>query len=410
MPTLALILLSLAMFQERRPEAALDEVHLKDGEVLAGQVAYEDMERLLLRVKSKETWIPNETVEHVDSRVRSLDELLDRLDDLGGPGRRPVDGLLELSRFAEHSLLPGEAQVLAAMALVADPYSTDAGEAARGRLRRERWELEFDDRWHRLDELLEEERPWKERVSIDTAHFRLVTNLDLGQALDAAIDLERQHRAFYDLFATEFTLLDPSEIMEVHLHTDEKSFPEPGSGRDSSFAPGDRIARALVDRPPWRRRVTHEVTRQLLFYTTRRAINAKGHVPPWIDAGLSEAMAQGITGPLGASRYDPATRNISRYRLQARHDRALSIDRVVVLSQLDFEAEQRQDLKYAQCYTLVQFMLYGGDPHLRESLLETIRDAYAGKSGPTQLKRNLEPDLDDVGEVWEAHVQAVAGT
>ncbi|RKY22550.1 MAG: hypothetical protein DRQ55_00500 [Planctomycetota bacterium] len=394
---------------ERRAEAAFDTLHLRDGTLLTGQVAFEDETRLLLRVKSKETWIDRVSVEHVDSRVRNLDELLDRLDDLGPPGRRSVEGLLELARFAEHGRLPGEARILAAMALVSDPLSSDAGAAAGAVLKKKRWELSFGDRRQRLDKLLQAERPWKERVRIDSAHFRLNTNMSLDQALHVAIDLERQHRAFYDMFGRDLTLLDPHEVMVVNLHADEKSFPQPGSGRNSYFDPLDRIARALVERPPWRRRIAHELTRQLLFYTTRRAINAKGRAPLWADTGLAEAMSRGISGPLGAARFDPSAVDRSLYRLHARASRPYKLERVIVFEQLDLSGHQDQLLKYAQCYTLVQFMLYGGDDGLRRAFIQTLRDAWEGKSGPTRFKKNVGLDVDDLSEQWFAYVVASAG-
>ena len=408
MTPILLAVLLLVLPQERRDELELDRVQLRDGGQLEGQVAYEDAESLALRRKSRITWIDRAEIVQVDARVRSLDELLDRLDALGPPGHRPQSGLLELARFALHSRLPGEAQLLAIEALLGDPESAEAAELAGAKWRRERWELELGERAP-LSELIESGRPWKDRLALDTAHYHLETNLPLEVALGAAIDLERTQRAFQGVLGRELKLLDPRELMRVHLHADRASFPQPGSGRKSSFDPQDRIARALVELPPWRENMLHEAVRQLLFYTSRREPNAKGEVPFWFDVGLAEVLSLGSSGPLGAVRFDPGRVDATYVRAQSKARDPFSIERVLVFEPIDLDSHDDQLLKYAQSYTLVHFLLFGGDLDLRGAFLDSLRQAWDGKGGPSRFRKAIGVDLDELGERWTAYVATLAG-
>lgn len=409
-PLLALVALAalLPLAQEKRPELHNDQVHLRDGTVLSGQVTYEDDLRLGLRNNSKDSWVERDTIELVDSRVRNLSELMARLELLGPPLLRPADGLLELASYAQHARLPGEAALLATEALLADPSLEAAAELAGARQRRDRWELNFGGRRQRLDQLLEGGRPWKQRVLIDTAHHRLATNLPLDQAIAAAVDTERLTLAYMQAFAHDLTLLQPSEFMLLNLHADPASFPQPGSGRLGAFDALDRIARAEVSRPPWREQVVHESVRQLNFFLTQRVANARGQFPLWVDVGLAEAFAASVTGPLGQSRFDPTAVDRRRFVLQARAERPLQLERVLVLSDEDLDSHQDQALKYAQCYTLVHFLLYGDDETRRDAFLQWLRAALDGKGSPSKLKKALGGNLDHLDHAWNEYVQRLA--
>ena len=406
--SLLFALLLLAPLQERRAEAELDEVHMTDGKVLTGQVAFEDEQVVILRNKSKEKSYDLADVEQVDSRVRALREVLRQIDESGPAVVADGSKLLELAEYAEHSRLPGEASLLRTFALIADPLDTAAGEALGAKLRKGTWQIPYGRKTRALDELVETERKWKTRVTLDSAHYRVVSNLPLGDIVRATLDLERMYAAFYEVFALELTLLEPAEIMEVQLHADLASFPQPGSGRDGDFSAEDRIARALVDRYPWRYQVTHEAVRQLFFYTTRRATNARGTMPRWVSAGVSEALATGLNGKSGFTTYDMASVDRSRFRIHARADRPMDIDRVLVITPPDLTAHKDQHLMYAQCYTLVHFLMYGADDEQRGAFMDYLREAYRGKASPSRFKKQLG-DIDALNEEWLAYVREKSG-
>ena len=160
---------------------------------------------------------------------------------------------------------------------------------------------------------------------------------------------------------------------------------------------------------PWRYQVTHEVVRQLFFFTSRREVNARGVVPRWVSAGVAEAFATGVGGQVGFTTYDPESPDRARFQLHALADKPFSLTRTINVAQLDFEALQDQSLRYAQCYTLFHFLMYGGDEERRTAFLDYMREAYLGKATPSRFKKIMGGDLDALEEEWTAYVKRVAG-
>lgn len=87
------------------PLCAQDEVELSDGTKLEGRVVFEDAQELVLLVSaSRERTLEQTKVKSVRSQTRSLQEALDRWDQLK-PG--DIAGLWELAAFCRERGLSG---------------------------------------------------------------------------------------------------------------------------------------------------------------------------------------------------------------------------------------------------------------------------------------------------------------
>ncbi len=406
----ALLCLSVAAFpDERRPEAEDDVITLTDGKTHTGQVVYSDEQVVILRNRTREREFSRDQIEDIDSRVANLAQLLQRLDDGGSLSRQPPEALLELANFAEHSRLPGEARLLRLSALLADPEHEAANEALGNVMRKKKWTTRRHRDWVKTADLDDDGNDWKDRWTLDTAHYRVSSNLPLGDAIAAAIDLERLYAAYFQLLAQEVGLREPRELMEVQLHGDEQSFPEPGSGRNGSFTPNDRVAYVSAVRRPWHYQLAHECTRQLLFVTTQRAVNGKGEVPRWLDAGLAEAFATGISGRPGQRVFDPLSVDKKRYAIHANSEKPFGLRRVQVFNDEEMNAHQWQSLRFAQCYTLVNFLMQGDASAHREGFYRYLRDVWAGRASPSRFEEDLAVDDDELQELWSAAARRIAG-
>jgi len=407
--TALLCLCVAASPDERRAEAEDDVITLIDGQTHSGQVVYSDEAVVVLRNRSREREFARDQIEDVDSRVANLAQLLQRLDDGGSLSRQAPDALLELANFAEHSRLPGEARLLRLTALLADPEHVEANKALGNTLRNKKWTTRRDRDWVKTTDLADADNNWKDRWTLDTAHYRVSSNLPLGEAIAAAIDLERFYASFFELLGQEVGLREPQDVMEVQLHGDEKSFPEPGSGRDGTFTQNDRVAYVKAVRRPWHYQLVHECTRQLLYVTTQRAVNAKGEVPRWLDAGLAESFATGISGRPGQRHFDPWSVDKKRYVIHASAEKPFGMSRVQVFDDEEMNSHQWQSLRYAQCYTLVNFLMQGDASAHRQGFFDYLRAAWAGRASPSRFADDLGVDGDDLQDLWTAAVGRVAG-
>jgi hypothetical protein len=363
-----------------------DTVFLNNGKSLTGRVVHEGDEYLILRKGSRDKEVLRADIQDVDSRVRNLHALLDRLEDIGPGGAADANAMVELARFAESGRLVGEARALYLRALLADP-SHEAALAALGcRERKKHWSYKHGSKWYRTDELRTAVDSWKNRWTLESVHFQLLTNTPLDDAINTLIDLERFYRAFFAEFQQELTLLDPDEVLEIHSHGDDKSYPQPSDGRSAWFGSSDRITHLNATRKPWREGLFHEATHHIFHMTTVRSRSGKGSIPPWLDEGLAVAWQTGLRGDLGYSDFDLSSIEARYFREQTGADKPYGFSRVLAFTTGDYFASKNPTLKYAQSYTLVHFLMYGNGGDRREVFMDFLRSAYEGKSSSTDFR------------------------
>jgi hypothetical protein len=375
-----------------------DTVTLKKGGELKGRVVYEDDVMLLLRIGTKEKQIAQAEIESVHAITRSLHELLDKLAEVDGtaPGPAQVDGLMGLATFAQDNDLPGEARLLFLRVLLVAPEHPGANAALGNREKEGKWTLTHDKRQHSTSELAKVGLDWGSRWTLETTHYKLLSNLALPAAIHAAFDLERQYRAFYDFLQQHLRLLDiTEEKLVVELHGDSDSYPEPGDGRQAYFD-GEALALYVeASRSLNRGSLAHEAAHQLLYMTTKRTRGGKGEIPAWLDEGMGEYFRAALKGAAGHATFEFGLPLADHLKTIREADKPLDLNRVLTFVATDFLVSTDANLKYAESWALLQYGLHGADGAHREAFMDFIKSAYQGKSSMTDFKKAIEMDIDD---------------
>ena len=387
------------------PGDGSDVVVLQDGERLRGRVVYEDRERLILRQGSRDTELEMSTVEHVESLIRNLDALLDR--DLKASPRDLGENHM-LAEQARESGLTGEAEIFAWRMLAVDPANETAHRFLEHKKRPTGWVVPLEGRAAvPFDKRVTLARDWGNAWEFSTLHYNLRTNLPLDQALHLAIDLERLYLGFFELFAVELKMLEICEPMNVQVHADASSYPESANEVGRYEAANDTLyidasVRFSMDV------LVHEATHQLLHDTAIRERTNSGEIPGWLDEGLAEYVAGCSVGGPHMLRLEPGRANMARFRIHAEAEEPYPLSRVLTFSTADFWTSSRQDLKYAQAYTLVHFCLNGDVARHRAAFFEFLRGAYRGQSSSTDFKKCLSVDEQKWDGEWGRYVEGKA--
>jgi len=331
-----------------------DLVVLKSGKELRGRIVFEDEAKVVLRQDARDTPFEREEIERVESRMRNLGDLLDN-----DAKWRPLDlGELELlCAQAKEMNLAGEAELYSWRMLLGKREHEPAHVALGHKKRGKSWVLPLDGRWVDWDKRLELSKDWGSAWELTSLHYELRSNLPLPTSLDALLDIERIYRAFYEIFGAELALYDVCRPMCVHLHADAASYPEIGT-EVGFYEPDTDTLRVNASRGLVFGTLAHELTHQLLHDTAFRERNDGGCIPPWLDEGLADYMEAGVqsTSPLVFVAGKPQA-----YQFQA-HAGAkdpFDLTRVLAFSSGDYGASSDRELKYAQSYTLVHFLLHG---------------------------------------------------
>jgi hypothetical protein len=377
-----------------------DEVVLKSGKSLRGRVVFEDESVLILRQESRDTPIERAEIERVESRRSNLGVLLDNAAraELGDVGELEL-----LAAQAEEMGLPGEAQVFWWRALLVDREHA-AARAALGHVKRAgEWVIPVRGRMVDWDKRFQLARDWGTAWELASLHYRLRSNLPLEACLDALLDLERLYRAFYELLGAELRLYEVCRPMSVNLHADRASYPET-AGEAGRYDPGtDRV---LVDasRGLLFTTLAHEATHQLLQDTVFRERSGEGEIPPWLNEGLAEYVAASVAHAPNLV-FEPGRLEPRHFRAHAQSKDPFDVTRVLSFSTGDFDASSQRELKYAQAYTLVHFLLHGAEGRHRAGFLDFLRAVYAGKGSPTDLKRCLRLEWRELERAWHAYAR-----
>jgi len=399
MTTIAVFALALLLLGgDARP---LDRIELKSGEKIEGYVLLETKEEVVVLVKSKERRIPAAQVASVRSAARSLDEVLERR---GKLARGDAAGEVELARDCQGLGLPGEAEVLALAALDDDPANADA-HALLGHVKRQAgWMAKRGNELVPFEKLTPARADLRDPWKLGTTHYALFTNLSLHDATCMVLDLERLYQAFFELLEEGVELREVVEPLGVGVYGDSRTFPEGLPGRPAYFDARTRqvlVNAAAIDP---RYALSHEATHQLLFATASGTRAGLGVIPGWIDEGLAEYMAWSRTGDAGRVHYDLGVIADFHFKMHREAPKPYDLSRVLQFESGDFHGSSKQDLKYAESYTLVHFFLHGAGGKYRTKFFAFLRSAYAGSSSSTDFKKVVGVPEKELEEAWRAHV------
>ncbi|HEX6884073.1 MAG TPA: DUF1570 domain-containing protein [Planctomycetota bacterium] len=380
-----------------------DRVLLKNGKELLGRVLFQDATTLVLRQDGRDTELELGAIARVESRRANLATLLENAAraDLGD-----VEELELLAAQAEEMGLPGEAQVFWWRLLRLDPERQDARRSLGHEKRGGGWTLPLGRR--QVDEArrVALARDWGTAWELASFHYRLRTNLPLERALELLLDLERVYAAFQALIGAELRLFDVTRPLSVHVHATRASYPETANEGGMYDSGADIVHVNAAERLDCGV-LAHELVHQLLYVTVFRERGASaGTLPGWMDEGLAEYV--GSTVSCWPAPHEPGRVRKDYFRLQADAPRPLDLTRVLSLAADDYYASTDRDLKYAQSYTLVHFLLHGDGGRHRAGFLAFLRQVYAGKGSSTDLKRALDTDWRTLEKAWLAYVRQQA--
>jgi hypothetical protein len=399
------VLLALAAFAaggKRTP----DVVELKDGNKVEGRVVYEDPTLVVVRSGARDREIALKDVTLVRSRAGDLRLLLDRWNHA-----TPSDaaGMMELARTAEGADLVDEARIFAWRALLLDPKQGDAHKLLGHTLRNGIWTVREGSKSFPFANLGEAHKEWKDPWAFGSTHYNVRTNLDLRHSIDMVLELECFYRIFFDVFGPELKLYDVVDPMNAEVHADKQSFPAQVSYRDAYFdAPTNTLfvnAANGLDR----RVLFHEATHEILFNTAVRTKGSRGEIPGWLHEGLAEYMAWCMQGSDGHPAFVAGAIAPGHFRIQADARTPFDLARVLNFSSGDFMASSLSDLKYAEAYTLVHFLMHGDGGRHRQGFLDFVRGAYKGQASSTHFRDALGGHERELEAAWVTYVKQTAG-
>lgn len=385
--------------------AALDRVELRDGTKVAGRVVYDDGERIVVRVGSRDRAFDRKNVVRCESQLAMHREFLDRWIDAV---ERDEGWLFDLLALARRCELEDDARLLAWWILARSPGHGEAHGVLGNEKRGETWHARDGGRLVPWADLAKRRSSWGDAWELTSRHYRVRTNLRLGDATDLVFGLECAHAAFYSQFGRELQLNDTTEPLVAHVHADRKSFPEMTGANGAYYEHDSRILHVDASGGFDFGLVVHEACHQLLDATMRGTRNARTDVPGWLDEGLAEYLRAGWQGQIAHWRFDPVLGFGRHFRAQADAEKPFDLSRVLTFDSSDFLASTRQDLKYAQAYTLVHWGLRSSDGKRAPNFMRYLRGAYAGRASPTDFKSAMGLDERALEKDWTEHVRKLA--
>lgn len=382
-----------------------DQVELADGTKLEGRIVFEDEELLVVRVGTRDREIEKQKVVRSTSRAVAHREAIETWI---GLGPRDVTGLLALAESSKRDDLLEEAHLFALQVLLIDPANAAARELCGHEAARGSWLVREGGRKVEWTKLLKSHQDFGDPWELETTHYRVRTNLPLPQALEVAFSLECHYLAFRDAFGRDLRLLEVVEPLTASVHADSKSFPEVTSGRKAHFAPASRTLFVDANAGLDVRTLVHEATHATLFGSALADTLGRADVPAWLDEGLAVYMETAVQGSGGKLFHGRQGSDRSWYRRHAEEKDPYDLSRVLNFETADFLASSRADLKYAQAYTLVDFLAHGEDGKYREGFARFVKSAFVGKSSQTHFKAAIGVDDKVLERAWKAFVGSSA--
>jgi hypothetical protein len=150
--------------------------------------------------------------------------------------------------------------------------------------------------------------------------------------------------------------------------------------------------------------MVHEVTHQLLDETAVQVRGGRGEVPPWLDEGLADWFRATTDGAPGRLRFDGSRIDSRAVRAHAYARETYRLSRMLTFDVGEYHASSRQDLKYAQSYTFVHFLIAGDGGRYRTAFDDYLRGVWVGQGSPTDLQKCLGASLDTIEKAWTTWV------
>lgn len=375
-----------------------DRLVLQDGKELRGRALVDAKDRVLFAERGKERWIPVSQIRSLDSVSRRMKKFLDEsaaLDDEDAAGRLALAErmLLEYCR-------PG-ARLEAWRVLAADPRNDRAHEILGHKKRGGEWLLPLGQEWITLADARRIRSDWGKAWELESEHYAFRTNREIFEAAKLAQDLER-------FYLQVIRLLAPAEAHEilapfsVYAFREAKDFPKIAGSIAGYFQRGEARAYLLLpdqDLPPI---VFHEMAHGILFHAISH--KKEGAIPTWADEGLAEYFSHCVQGRPGRIRFEEGTRHEPYFQALRSEAELFGFKGMLNFSANDFLSSTKRDLRYAQVYGWVYWLLHGQEGKMRDGFAAFLRECPRGAASPTKLFSCLGQSADALESRWLAYL------
>jgi hypothetical protein len=405
-PPMKLAPLMLVAMLALGDEPAKDVVVLTAGSKVEGRVVYQDPKLVVVRIGTKEREIEMKDVAKVVSRAAMHHEAMEHWLKLDP---KKLHDVLQLMDWCRESQLRSDSELFAWLGLAMDPTSEEAHTLLAHEQKGASWIVRDGAKrieWERLQKVRED---WGNAWQLDTTHYHLRTNAKLADATRLALALECNYKAFFELFAIDLHLYEVVEPMLANVHADKKSFPEITGSNGAYF---DSTEHTLIIDASNAVNTTvafHEATHQLIDATATHTRANLGDIPAWLNEGLADFMAYSMVGEAGRFEFDRGALAKHYFKLQAESKNPYDLSRVLTFASDDYLATSNRDLKYAQSYTLVHFLMYAGAGKYRAPFMAFVRAAYKGQSSSTEFKSAIGVEERALEKEWIAYVKQIGG-
>lgn len=409
-----------ALFLAVALPAAADEVFLRNGNVIEGDVA-EKGEKVEIATCGGVVTIDRSDVERVVRKESSAAEYARRA---AGVAEDDVEGHRELARWCEGRRLYAERREAYEAILRLAPDDLEAREALGYVKVRGRW-VEVSERW----------------AGHDTAHFAIRTDTGLGEQIGRSLELGTQ--AFRDAYGRSFATRPLDASFSVLVFNDRRDFvaklkecypdsPQASTGFVDVVAgftlPVDRVM--LLHFPEENtadgfETLLHEMT-HLLFYelavpddVTRgltpqeiqdRLVEGKGL--KWFHEGLAcyvgGSTVTGTTARFGDFPDGGVAARMAKQAAQAIDEgREIPLERLVEGGIEEFTGPDCL-LYYAEAWAFLHFLHHGLDGKLADRVGRLGELIAQGEGGREAVERALKVSIEDLAPAWRLYVKELA--
>ncbi|MCY2959352.1 MAG: DUF1570 domain-containing protein [Planctomycetota bacterium] len=378
-----------------------DLVVLVDGTRLEGRVVLEEAARVVLRVGTRDRVLERSEIQSVESRLAAWREAMERWRHLE---KEDATKIADIATFATRLGLPEEARVFALRSIAADPENRVARDILGHERKEKDWTLREDGRRWNWTERVKKSADFRDAWELETTHWVVRSNLPLLEATNAILDLENVYAIWFDVIAPQVGAYHLDTPLQAQIHADASSYPELGGSRGFYDRAGNILivnATGGLDRSL----LVHEAIHQLLSSTAVLARGGKGAIAPWLDEGLAEYFRATTGGPPGRLAYDANAIDSRSMRAQVHAVETYKLSRILTFDSGEYLSTSRQDLKYAQSYNFVHFLMAADGGHFRERFFLFLRSAWNGQGSSTDLEAAIGAKVDAIEKAWVAWVR-----
>jgi hypothetical protein len=265
--------------------------------------------------------------------------------------------------------------------------------------------------WHPTAVADEWHQDWAHPWTIDTEHFRILSNVPLAEVISFSRELE----AFHDVFFSVAADLIGEKLPLAQRFRSPKMTGEPANRSHTVYyfqnkqeyvdklepTQGQSIAQSLgIYIPPTRGNrapayffrdvggqlpvtatLYHEVSHQLLFETAGPNHFRQNSGQYWVFEGFGTYFETVTPKPDGALEVGGLIgRRIEEARKNVLDRRAyIPLDQFVAMGQREFNDEERIYLHYQEAMALTVFFMQAEQGRYREGFLDYLKDAYRGR-------------------------------